>query len=218
MIRIGSINAQSSCNKNLPLYISNFKKLSLHILLIQDAGKLPHTRDLQINNIDHFYTIDDENKQTGLLILFQLSLKPLITFLTASQYPASQTILIHTTPKISVTNIYIRKANEKNISNLHSYIKSKTAIIAGDFNSYFDKLTDKYTVSSNKSSNQKIGQHLPLKLFDSFRKLNPDVNKYTRWGIYTEQSTHIKQVTASRIDHFLSTKSALKNIQQCQNK
>ena len=94
-------------------------------------------------------------------------------------------------------------------SNLHF-------VVGGDLNAYQCRKLDYYTNIQNKTKNntkekqfQSISNN---KLIDSFRVLNPFTKKFTKWTV--NSNTSPIKITASRLDHFLISKSLRKKLTQ----
>jgi len=216
VIKIGTLNCQSSADEWIDLIILLMNEKQLDILCLQDTGKLLKTQQLinrsklKLLNTQH----PDVDSSGYMAVICTADIRPLLKE-HSPQLPRTQTIELQTKKGFKILNIY----GSNNPTHFHEFIKEQATnheiLVVGDLNSYPNTYLDKY---SNLTTSFEQKSHLcrdleKLKLKDIFRLHHPHTKKYTRWGIIHQSDGQIR-ITASRIDHIYSTKKLSKRTKE----
>ena len=239
ILNISSINANRSLKKNLHLYINLLINKNIDILLIQEPGPfLNSSASKSTNQVPYHLTQAQynciaqthHNDNYSLLLFCKFSIFPLLTLQPITDPHIQHLTFISPIKNIHIINTYIPHNKETRNNTIYNLSQIITAtqdniILGGDLNSFPNAKLDYYSnpQKNTKSKNQKDNLKYYKKekektfalitnniLFDCFRHTYPTKKDFSKWTIYSTSSP--PHITATRLDHFLTTKPLLKRI------
>ncbi len=218
IIRVGTINAQSSLARNIDTYADLFDHLQLDILCIQDTGKTPPLPFFATQTKCIAVLINPppkKDKAGGLAWFVREAIKPFIH--TSKIHPKSHriwTIELSSPFDISISNCYAQARN-KVIREciLECELRGKS-ILCGDLNSITNKQIDAFSTCTNTQRHYTpIKELLDKGWIDTFRMMNPGRAVFSRIGTYEREGmTHF---SASRIDYVLTSPDLSQTVVNC---
>ena len=207
-IRIASLNTQGKYFDQIPRIYDIIKEQKIDILCIQDTGIQSKRKRDDFYNLRNYETTTitpDLNNSEGMKIIFNKSIasKEPTTIIHKEARTIQLKIDIANTEYI-ISNVYIvPQKNAKRTEQLIELEKiiepSKNNIIIGDLNAYECDSLDRW---SNVHKKSKLGTQKIFELFkklnlqDTFRLINGNKRKYTRFGFELPKNKMLK----TRID------------------
>lgn len=230
---IASVNANKSFVSNMSFYLDFLNKYNVHICMIQEAGNLPNslcssnsfdsntTYPLFANN---YLSLSVRAKDPSLSLL-TLVRNDIVPFASVSSNSSNfQHLKLLSPYNIELFNVYIdhnqnsARFKTEHITNMINSpsIKNKRIIICGDLNSYLDSNVDYFTTGNRRPSTKfnAIKYFISKssgRIVDTWRMFHPSSQRYTKYTCTFSRTR--RRVTATRIDHILTSKNLSNKIE-----
>ena len=226
-LRVGTINLQSKGNSSLSSILKLITNLNIHILCMQDLGKMNFNSFsiyFKHYNFYQFSTQLGEAETWGFFISKSLSaqikISPPIHSVKAR---CSFISLIFPEHTLNIVNTYAPPSEKRAeySCQLAEFLKInkltfENTMLLGDMNDYLDSSLDRWCNVPIRSAHKLRGDILrPLinkKFVDAFRHFNPDKRAYTRFGFQNNLLQQVDKIICTRIDHILIGKKLLPNV------